>query len=139
EPMSSSPSIRPLPTITVSADAFTLAPAVKAVFSPAVGVLSVFGNDDANTLTVSRNAAGAILVNGGAVTPAGGTPTVANTAQMQLFGQGGNDVMTLDESNGALPAALMFGGAGNDTMTAGSGADQLFGQSGNDTLLGKGG
>ena len=56
-----------------------------------------------------------------------------------MFGQGGNDTITLDESNGALPAAQLFGGAGNDVLTGGSGADLLFGGAGNDTLLGKGG
>ena len=56
-----------------------------------------------------------------------------------MFGQGGNDTLTLDEANGALPRANMFGGAGNDTVIGGSGRDQLFGQDGNDTLLGKGG
>ena len=45
----------------------------------------------------------------------------------------------MDETNGALPAADLFGGDGNDTITGGSGNDLLFGQSGNDTLLGKGG
>ncbi len=38
-----------------------------------------------------------------------------------------------------LPAAILFGGAGNDTLTGGSGADMIFGQAGNDTLLGLGG
>jgi Ca2+-binding RTX toxin-like protein len=56
-----------------------------------------------------------------------------------VFGQGGNDTITLDEANGALPAAQLFGGTGNDTLTGGSGGDLLFGQSDNDTLLGKGG
>ena len=69
----------------------------------------------------------------------GGTPTVANTALIQVFGLGGNDTITLNEANGALPQANLFGGAGNDVLTGGSGADQLFGQAGNDTLLGKGG
>ena len=114
-----------------------LTPAVTASFSN--GVLSVFGDSLDNTIAVSRNAAGTILVNGGAVQVKGGTSTVANTATIQVFGQAGNDIITLDESNGALPAALLFGGAGNDTLTGGSGADQLFGQAGNDTLLGKGG
>ena len=68
-----------------------------------------------------------------------GTATVANTGLMQVFGQGGNDMITLNESSGALPSANLFGGAGNDTLTGGSGGDLLFGQSGNDTLLGKGG
>ena len=44
-----------------------------------------------------------------------------------------------NETNGTLPAANLFGGGGNDTLTGGSGGDQLFGQAGNDTLLGHGG
>jgi len=50
---------------------------------------------------------------------------------IQVFGQGGNDTITLNESNGALPAAELFGGTGNDVLTGGSGGDLLFGQSGN--------
>jgi Ca2+-binding RTX toxin-like protein len=56
-----------------------------------------------------------------------------------VFGQGGDDTIQLNEANGALPAADLFGGAGNDTLIGGSGGDMLFGQAGNDTLLGKGG
>lgn len=103
------------------------------------GILSVRGDGADNAITVSRNAAGAILVNGGAISVTGGTPTVANTTRIQIFGLGGNDVIGLDETNGALPVAELFGGNGNDTLTGGSGADQLFGQGGNDTILGKGG
>ena len=110
-----------------------------ASFSATTGVLSVFGDAQANTLVVSRDAAGKLLVNGGAVSVLGGTPTVANTALIQVFGQGGNDTITLDETNGALPAANLFGGDGNDTLTGGSANDLIFGQAGNDILLGKGG
>ena len=113
--------------------------AIKASFFPTAGLLSVFGDNLDDTIVMSRDAAGQILVNGGAVPIAGGQATVANTALIQVFGQGGNDTITLDESNGALPAAQLFGGAGNDTLTGGSGADLLFGGAGNDTLLGKGG
>jgi len=113
--------------------------AVVASFTPASGLLTVFGDSLNNAITVSRNAAGTILVNGGAVAVAGGTPTVANTSQIQIFGQAGNDTLTLNEASGALPRANLFGGIGNDVLTGGSGADMLFGQSGNDTLLGKGG
>jgi len=113
--------------------------AITASFNPFAGLLSVFGDAAKNTVTVRRNAAGNLLINGGAVTVTGGPATVANTAEIEVFGQGGDDTITLDESNGALPAALLFGGAGNDTLTGGSGNDQLFGGAGNDTLLGKGG
>ena len=56
------------------------------------GTLSVTGDSLDNNITVSRNAAGNILVNGGAVSVIGGTPTVANTALIKVFGLGGNDV-----------------------------------------------
>src|SRR5688572_11187733 len=114
-------------------------PAVTASFSAVSGTLTVFGDNLDNTITVSRDAAGKLLVNGGAVAVTGGTPTVANTALIQVFGQGGNDVVSLNEANGALPRANLFGGSGNDVLTGGSGGDMLFGQAGNDTLLGKGG
>jgi Ca2+-binding RTX toxin-like protein len=103
------------------------------------GVLTIFGTANNNSIIVSRDAAGKILVNSGAVSVTGGTPTVANTSLIQVFGLAGNDTITLNESNGALPSANLFGGAGNDTLTGGSGNDQLFGQEGNDTLFGKGG
>ena len=112
---------------------------VTASFSPGTGILSVFGDSHDNSIVMSRDAAGRILVNGGAVTVTGGAPTVANTALIQVFGQDGNDAISLDETSGALPAANLFGGAGNDTLTGGSGNDMLFGQAGNDVLLGKGG
>jgi Ca2+-binding RTX toxin-like protein len=112
---------------------------IKASFSRTAGLLSVTGDDADDTITVSRDAAGQILINGGTVSITGGPATVANTALIQVFGQGGDDTISLDESNGALPAAQLFGGAGNDVLTGGSGADQLFGGAGNDTLLGKGG
>jgi Ca2+-binding RTX toxin-like protein len=111
--------------------------AVTAFFS--AKTLSTFGDSLNNTITLSRNAAGNILVSNGAVAIKGGVPTVANTALMQVFAQGGDDIVTLNEANGALPRANLFGGAGNDRLTGGSGGDMLFGQSGNDVLEGKGG
>ena len=113
--------------------------AVTASFTPTSGTLSVIGDANNNSITLSRDAAGKILVNGGAVAVIGGTPTVANVATMQTFGLVGQDTLALSEVNGALPRANLFGGSGNDTLTGGSGNDQVFGEAGNDTLLGKGG
>ena len=126
-----------LATGVLAATAVPASAAVTSSFSN--GVLTVNGDSLDNNITVSRNAAGNILVNGGAVAVVGGTPTVANTAEIKVFGLGGRDVLTLSETNGALPKAQLFGAAGNDVLTGGSGNDQLFGESGNDTLLGKGG
>ena len=41
--------------------------AITSTFSPNAGVLSVFGDASKNTITTSRDAAGSILINGGAV------------------------------------------------------------------------
>ncbi len=114
-------------------------PAVVATFTAQTGMLAVFGDALDDTIAISRNAAGNILVNNGAVAVAGGTPTVANTYLVSVFGQGGNDLIQFDEANGALSKGWLFGGDGHDTLVGGSGGDLLFGQAGNDTLLGKGG
>src|SRR5262245_3872060 len=112
-------------------------PAISAFFT--AGHLTILGDFQDNTIAVSRDAAGTLQVNGGAVHVRGGTPTIANTSRIQIFGLGGNDTLSLDETNGPLPRANIFGGTGNDTLIGGAAADLLFGQSGNDTLLGKGG
>ncbi|HET9025044.1 MAG TPA: calcium-binding protein, partial [Burkholderiaceae bacterium] len=113
--------------------------AVTASYIPSSTTLSVFGDNQDNSISVSRDAAGKLLVNGGAVPVTGGTATVANTSLIQVYGQAGNDTIVLDESLGALPSANLFGGKGDDALQGGSGGDSLFGQAGNDTLLGKGG
>jgi hypothetical protein len=110
--------------------------AIKASFSPTAGLLSVTGDNAGNTITASRDRAGDILVNGGAVPIDGGQATVGNTTQIEITGQAGNDTIKLDESTGVLPNAKLSGGAGNDMLIGGSGADQLFGDAGNDTLIG---
>src|SRR5215218_4898110 len=110
--------------------------AVTSTFTPSAGILSTLGDSLNNNITVSRDAAGKLLVNGGAVKVQGGTPSVANVSLIQAFGQGGNDTITLSEANGALPRANLFGGAGNDTLTGKGGSDLLFGGADNDTLTG---
>src|SRR4051812_9056818 len=57
-------------------------PAITATFVPQAHLLTVLGDSANNTITISRDAAGTILVNGGAVRISGGTPTVANTVSI---------------------------------------------------------
>src|SRR2546421_1366301 len=114
-----------------------LSMAITSSFSK--NILTEFGDALDNSIVTSRDAAGRIFVNGGAVSITGETATVANTTLIQVFGGAGNDTITVNEANGALPAANLFGGDGNDILTGGSGNDMLFGQAGNDILLGKGG
>jgi Ca2+-binding RTX toxin-like protein len=132
-----------------------IVPAVTATFDPAGGVLTVTATDDpggiiilggssgtttgapVNTVTISRDAAGNILVNNGDVAIQGGTPTVANTGLIDVFGgQANSNVITLDETNGVLPRAKLVGGSGDDILTGGSGNDVLIGGSGHNVLNG---
>ena len=110
-----------------------------AQFSPGTGTLTVFGDSADNEIVISRDALGVISVNGEVPLAGGipgGFPTVFNTKSISVFGLGGNDTIRLDETNGPLPAAQLFGGSGNDILTGGSGADALHGQDGNDQLSG---
>src|SRR5262245_20212134 len=81
-----------------------IAPAVTASFLANAGILTVLGDAQSNNIVVSSDAAGNLLVNGGAVTIQGGPAPVLNTTLIQVFGQGGNDTITLDEANGPLKA-----------------------------------
>ena len=113
--------------------------AITADFDPVTGTLTETGDTVDNTITTSRDAAGTILVNGGAVPVQNGPATVANTSLIQASGADGDDTIALDEANGALPPANLSGDTGNDVLTGGSGADQLFGGADNDIINGKGG
>jgi len=112
-------------------------PAVLASFS--AGVLVVVGDGADDAISVNFDAAGALLVSGGAVAVVGGAPTTATLTQITVFGYGGNDTIALGEAHGALPKAFFFGGDGNDILIGGSGADHFFGQAGNDSIVGNGG
>jgi len=112
--------------------------AIKANFN--AGLLSVTGDKGNNDITVNRDAAGQILINGGAISVQGDQPTLTNTTQIDVFGGNGNDMISLDNvappTGQALPPAHLFGGNGNDILTGGAGNDTLFGGNGDDTVIG---
>jgi Ca2+-binding RTX toxin-like protein len=94
------------------------------------------GDSGDNSIIVSRDAAGDLFGNGGAIHISPEGATVANTDLIRINAGDGNDVVALDQTNGTLPAAQIFGGDGNDSLTGGSGNDLLSGQGGNDSLFG---
>lgn len=110
---------------------------ISAVFTE--GVLTITGDDQENTIVASRDPAGTILVNGGAVPVTGDIPTTNNTSLIRAFGLGGNDVLQVDDSNGLMPPANLFGGEGDDMLTGSANADELTGDAGDDTLFGRDG
>lgn len=103
------------------------------------GVLTVTGGEADNVIVVSRDAAGNILVNGGAVPISWGPATISNTTLIRMLGLAGNDELRLDEANGPLPRAEIFGGEGTDQLVGGSGDDRLDGDQGADSMAGGGG
>jgi hypothetical protein len=103
------------------------------------GTLFVTGDDQNNVITISRTVGGTILVNNGTVTIVNAPATVNNTNHFHLVAGEGNDNISLDETNGPLPGAALFGGPGNDTLTGGSGIDFGSGETGNDTIFLRGG
>ena len=105
---------------------------IHSKFQPHQHRLLVTGGDGDGNVVISRDPGGHLFVNGEAADGA----TVANTDVIRVNGGDGNDVIRLDETNGPLPAAQLFGGDGNDTLTGGSANDQLSGQDGNDSLFG---
>jgi Ca2+-binding RTX toxin-like protein len=98
--------------------------ATTATFNPNSGQLTVNGDALDNSIVVSRNAAGNILVNGGAVAVIGGTPTVANTALIRVAGLGGNDRMIWNPGD---DTDLNEGAGGEDTVevNGGNGAEEF--------------
>jgi Ca2+-binding RTX toxin-like protein len=121
-------------TFAAPADAAT-----NALFVHGLHVLTIVGDEGGNDIAVGRDAAGVISINGGAVVMHGAQATVTNVDSIVIFGRDGNDRIALDETNGPLPAARIYGGSGDDELVGGSGNDVLSGGYGNDTLLGKGG
>jgi len=105
-------------------------------FSANTRQLTFTDGDGSDTLDIGRSSTGTLLGNGGAIRISGDVSTITNTDLIQAFGNNGSDTIRLDETNGPLPAAQLFGGAGNDTLTGGSGNDLLSGDQGNDTLVG---
>ena len=108
-------------------------------FQPHSRQLLFVGGNSNDSITIGRDGSGHVFANGGAVPISGGTPSVTNVDLIRVLGNGGDDVITLDETNGPLPAARLFGGAGDDTLTGGSGNDNISGHAGNDILSGRGG
>jgi Ca2+-binding RTX toxin-like protein len=81
------------------------------------GLVALFGTPADDTMTITRGTDGALLLNGVAIPGA----TISSTTQIRIFGLGGNDTLAVDETSGALPPALLFGGPGQDTLSSGAG------------------
>src|SRR5262245_28961647 len=119
---------------------YRMTPATQAIF--AGGVLAVVGDANPNNIVVSSVGGNLQVTDNSApvtIKALSGTPTLAQTRLVVVFGRDGNDQITIDASLGTVPAAL-YGGLGNDTLTAGhNGNSLLYGGDGDDALNGGGG
>jgi Ca2+-binding RTX toxin-like protein len=117
-----------------------LAPAVPAsatvfcTYNPATNTVTVtMGQDDPATIL---NSGGAILVDGVQC----GSAAVANTVDITVFGDDGDEALTIDNSGGGFGSILfnidlsvandtlaIVGGSGGDTITVGSQSGQMNG------------
>jgi len=103
------------------------------------GVLTINGNNNNETITVSRSTTGVIKINGANFLVNGSPLKVSQVSRIVVDGKGGDDTITIDDANGVMPKATLKGNVGNDILTASGAVDRLFGGIGNDTLTGKGG
>lgn len=106
-------------------------PTVQAFFN--AGILAVLGDSADNNIRVFADTAGNLQVtNNGQAVPILtilGNATLAGTTSISVSGEAGNDTIVTDSSlntrvNGSLtasPNAVLLGGLGNDTITAGHG------------------
>jgi len=135
-----------------------LTPATTANFLG--GLLVVSGDPMDNNIVVAANNDGTISVtdNGQAVAIRSlrGAATLDGLRLIVVNGRAGNDIITVDQSIGNVPAVLsgdggddtlnanhngnsvLLGGAGNDILNGGGGFDALFGGDGTDTVNGGG-
>lgn len=120
-------------------------PTTSASFIQSQHLLTVLGDTGDNSISVGRDVTGVITINGVDVVINGVTVTVANVHRIVIKGGSGSDRLAIDDSNGPMPIASIFGqsgddevfgGAGNDTLVGGTGNDLILGGNGNDTLIG---
>src|SRR5262249_10095570 len=104
-----------------------------AVLDPS-GNLVVFGSDGNDTITVNPTTAAAVtvVINGAALAGSPFDLSAFPGGRIIVFAFDGTDIV---QTPGPRSAEI-HGGAGNDSLTGGSGDDILFGDDGNDSLSG---
>ena len=96
------------------------------------GQLNAIGTSANDSVTVSKTAAGYLVVINGVSTPING-----NVVRVLVDGQAGND--TLRVTDAVLIPATISGGDGGDSLYGGGGASTMKGGAGNDTMDGAAG
>jgi hypothetical protein len=108
------------------------------------GVLTIQGTkaDDKLTLRLEAGAPGILELDVGDDGSADFSFERPSVAQIVVHARSGNDLVRIDEGNGAFTDSIpttLDGGNGNDTIAGGKGNETLLGGSGNDSIDGNGG
>ncbi len=108
------------------------------------GLLAVVGTraSDKITLRLKAGNPGILQVDVGDDGSADFSFKRAHIARILVSARRGDDVVRIDESNGAFTSTIpttIAGGRGNDSLAGGSGAETLLGGYGNDAIDGNGG
>ena len=109
------------------------------VARPVADTLRVNGTGRADTITVGLDAGNSNTIN---VTVNGVLQQFdkTNIHAITIASGSGNDVVTIDESNGALPVGVLIsGGKGSDQLYGSSLNDSIYGSAGNDYIFGRAG
>jgi hypothetical protein len=100
------------------------------------GALIINGTTGDDTITVSNDPVTKKMLRVSVNGQLNGVDSVG-LKRINISGLEGNDLVLIDQSNGAITLPVnVAGGSGNDTMTGGSGADLLQGGRGNDVIRG---
>src|SRR5215470_8007732 len=103
------------------------------------GTLTITGNDASSKLALRLGAAGRLEVDVGDDGTADFSFDLSKFSAIVIDAGGGDDIVRMDESNGAFTnqeQITIIGGAGNDTLIGGIGAETIFGGDGDDVIHG---
>src|SRR5262249_38186406 len=106
------------------------------------GTLTITGNDASSKLALRLGANGRLEVDVGDDGTADFSFDRSKFSSIVIDAGGGDDIVRMDESNGAFTTdeqITIIGGPGDDTLIGGIGAETFYGGPGNDTIIGGGG
>jgi hypothetical protein len=108
-----------------------------AYLNPVGGILEVFGThcDDSVSVYKSSTSTLQVIYSLGGVAMPTQTFSLSAVQEIQMYLDSGDDYGFVSQ-NLAIPA-IMFGGAGADTLIGGNGHDRLLGGAGDDILIGR--
>lgn len=102
-----------------------LVPLTPVLYAP-TGVLTVIGNGNNNTISVTASGANISVL--------GKSFAASKVKMIVIAGEGGND--TIKVSTSVKIPTILYGGSGSDTITGGGGKNTIYGGGGADKLVG---